>query len=492
MKSARSLCFVLAGVGLSLNLNVLAAEDGWIDLFNGRDLAGWSQHTGKAKYAVEDGCILGSTVLGTGNSFLCTDKSFGDFVLELDFKVDPLLNSGVQIRGECARQAATLSGKDGQQLKAANGNPIKVGADRVYGYQCEIDMDAARKRLWTAGIYDEGRRGWLYPRDGEKGAQGKAFSEQGAKVSKPGEWNHLRIEAIGPHIKTWLNGEARAEITDDLTPRGFIALQVHGVGNDAAKEGLQARFRNLRIKEVASGKAAGGAATTDAEPNTLTAREQSGGWRLLWDGKTTDGWRSIRSDAFPAKGWEMADGALTVIGNSAGEPAGGGGDIITKDKFTSFELKVDFKITKGANSGIKYFIDPEVNKGASASIGLEYQVLDDAEHPDAKAGRNGNRTLASLYDLLPAAATKKVNPVGEWNTARIVVNGKHVEHWLNGAKVLETDLDSKAFREAVALSKFKNVRQFGELPGGHILLQDHGNRVSFRNIKVRKFTVVPR
>jgi hypothetical protein len=226
--------------------------------------------------------------------------------------------------------------------------------------------------------------------------------------------------------------------------------------------------------------------------NRLTPQEEAAGWRLLWDGKTSEGWRSAKSETFPAKGWEAKDGVLTVL--ASGGPGSAPGDIITRERYVDFELMADFKITKGANSGIKYFVqanlDPINGAGEKAAvgsaIGLEFQILDDARHPDAKAGRDGNRTIGSLYDLIPAAAAKKPNPIGEWNTARILVNGRHVEHWLNGVKLLEYERGSEAFRRLVAESKYKNIPGFGEWPDGHILLQDHGNTVCFRNLKIRQ------
>ena len=214
------------------------------------------------------------------------------------------------------------------------------------------------------------------------------------------------------------------------------------------------------------------AAAAATAPNTLTPDEKAAGWRLLWDGKTTDGWRGVKTDAFPAKDWIIKDGVLTV---QAGDP---GGDIITRERFSDFDLRLDFKITPRANSGVKYFIQPGSN------VGHEYQILDDERHPDAKLGRDGNRTLGSLYDLIAPGAGKKTNPVGEWNTARIVVRGNHVEHWLNGQKILEYERGSPAFRELVARSKFNKTPNFGEWPAGHILLQDHGDEVSYRNIKI--------
>ncbi len=224
--------------------------------------------------------------------------------------------------------------------------------------------------------------------------------------------------------------------------------------------------------------------TADPASNTLTDAEKRDGWRLLWDGKTADGWRSARSEKFPEKGWQMKDGVLTVLPSGGAESANGG-DIVTREKFKDFELTADFKITPGANSGIKYYVDPDLNKGAGSAIGLEYQILDDERHPDAKLGRDGNRTMASLYDLIPADKAKQTNPIGEWNTGRIVCKGHHVEHWFNGAKVLEYERGSKEFRDLVAISKYAKWNDFGELPDGPILLQDHGDEVSFRNLKIR-------
>ena len=214
----------------------------------------------------------------------------------------------------------------------------------------------------------------------------------------------------------------------------------------------------------------------EGAPNALTAAEEKDGWKLLWNGKTGDGWRSASKDSFPAKGWEMKDGVLTVLSNKNG---GGAGDIITKSVYTNFILKVDFRLTDAANSGIKYFFDPKTSGGTT----LEYQVLD-AKHPDAKLGRDGNRKVASFYDVLPAKGAKP-KAVGEWNTAMIVCKGNHVEHWLNGEKVVEFERGSQAFRDAVAKSKFSKWPNWGEQKAGHILLQDHGDQVSYRDIKIK-------
>jgi hypothetical protein len=249
------------------------------------------------------------------------------------------------------------------------------------------------------------------------------------------------------------------------------------------------RFRSLALGSILLGVAAVGllscrpAPGTAGEPNTLSTEEISAGWKLLFDGRTLSGWRGAFMDSLPERGWEVRDGTL-IVQESGGGEAAFGGDIVTIDEYSNFELTVDFKLTEGANSGIKYFvIEAEPGTPGSAK-GLEYQLLDDARHPDANLGLRGNRTCASLYDLIPAEH-KKMNPAGAWNTARILVKGPHVEHWLNGEKVLEFERGGSEFFAHKAQSKFKDIPGFGEYPSGHILLQDHGNRVYFRNIKIR-------
>jgi hypothetical protein len=219
--------------------------------------------------------------------------------------------------------------------------------------------------------------------------------------------------------------------------------------------------------------------------NSLSNFERKQGFKLLFDGVSTTGWKGAYKPGFPEKGWQVKDGLLTVLG-SEGKEAANGGDIVTLEQFSAFDLSFDFKITTGANSGVKYFVTlTEKNEGSA--IGLEYQVLDDKVHPDALLGHDGNRTMASLYDLIPAIKQARfVHPPGEWNNGRIVVRpNNHVEHYLNGMKVLEYDRGSQVFRDLVAISKYKVWKNFGEAKKGYILLQDHGNEVSFRNIKIR-------
>jgi hypothetical protein len=220
----------LASLGVVVSLVLLTgslayAEDEWVDLFNGKDLVDWEIKGGAATYHIEDGAIAGVSAPNTENSFLCTKKHYSDFILEFEALASPTMNSGCQIRSNSLPDY-----KDG----------------RVHGYQIEME-DENNPRKWSGGIYDEARRGWLYPTKEDEALAAK-FSEQGKTVWKDGEWNHYRIEAIGDRIKTWVNGELRADLTDDMTPSGFIALQVHSVGNRT--EPLTVRWRNIRIKEV--------------------------------------------------------------------------------------------------------------------------------------------------------------------------------------------------------------------------------------------------
>ncbi len=430
---------------------VVSAQN-WQPLFNGKNLSGWKKLNGNAEYKVEDGAIVGISKMNTPNTFLSTKDKYGDFILEFEFKVDDGLNSGVQFRSE--------SKKDYQK-------------GRVHGYQFEIDPS---DRAWSGGVYDEARRGWLYPLTKNPDAK-SAF--------RRGQWNKARIEASGNHIATWINGVPCANLWDDMTPEGFIALQVHAIG-DPSQEGKKVAWRDIRIctEDVDRYLTTTKAPEVNAVPNTLSPAEVADGWKLLFNGKDSEGWRGAKLDIFPTKGWVIEDGLLKVMPADGAESTNGG-DIVTTDTYKNFILSVDFKITEGANSGIKYFVDPDLNKGEGSAIGCEFQILDDERHPDAKLGVKGNRKLGSLYDLIPAPEKKPFN-INDFNTAVVIVMGNHVEHWLNGEKLLEYNRNNQMFNALVAYSKYRDWPNFGNRAEGNILLQDHGDEVWFKNVKIKE------
>lgn len=444
---------------LVLSLCLLCSCQSWQDLFNGKDLSGFKQLNGKAPYRVENGCLIGQTKPGEPNSFLATEKEYGDFILEFEVQCDPSLNSGVQFRSE--------------SLPSYN-------KGRVHGYQCEIDPS---DRAWSGGIYDEARRGWLVPL--------KNNPEGRAAYKKEG-WNKYRIEAIGNNMRIWLNGVNTANLYDDKTAKGFIAFQVHGIGNNKDKAGKEIKWRNIRIKTENLEKSRMKGKIIPAVnliPNTLSEDEKAEGWQLLFDGQSMEAWRGVNKDAFPQHGWNIKNGELVLL-NQKGEPRGG--DIVTKKEYGAFELKFEFKISEGGNSGVKYFVQ-ESKKNKGFAWGLEFQVLDDQKHPDAKLFTTypGSRTVASLYDIIPAK-DKHFKGVNKWNEGIIkVYPNNHIEHWLNGSKVLEYDRKSDAFRELLKGSKYsgKGYQENGpfcEEDQGHILIQDHGDVVSYRNIKIKE------
>jgi hypothetical protein len=443
MKKTLTLLATLFLIGLQS-----AGAQEWENLFNGKNLKGWKQVTGTAQYKAQDGVLVGTATASKVNSFLATTKNYGDFILEFDFLTEGI-NSGVQIR----------SHKDKER-------------GLVYGYQFEIDPSP---RAWSGGLYDEARRLWLYR---------MTENEPAKKAYKEG-WNSARIEAVGNSIRTWVNGIPCTNLLDEADKDGFIALQVHVV--DKAHEGARIMWKNIRIltKDVEKYCTPTIAPVVNNLNNVLTKEEITQGWKLLFNGENSEGWQSAKNlGTFPSEGWTIQDGILSVNKGDGGESTGGG-DIITTRRYRNFALKVEFKLTPGANSGIKYFVDPETNKGAGSAIGCEFQVLDDKLHPDAKLGVKGNRTMGSLYDLIPAPKGEWENyTIDGWQRALIIVNGKHVEHWLNGHKLLEYERDTQMWNALVAYSKYKDWPNFGNAAEGYILLQDHGDNVSYRNVKI--------
>ena len=242
-------------------------------------------------------------------------------------------------------------------------------------------------------------------------------------------------------------------------------------------------FVVTRTAEAAEGEvekkpAAKAAAPKGEKQNQLSKDERKAGWKLLFDGKTTKGWRGYGKKEFPA-GWKVVDGAITLVDK-------GGGDIMTVDQYDNFEFSIDWRIAEGGNSGIMYRV-AEKTGAAPYVTGPECQILDDERHPDGKKGKDGNRLAGALYDLY--GPSKKVSkPAGEWNTAKVVLDGNKVEHWLNGEKIVEAEIGSADWNARIAASKWKDAAEFGKVAKGHIDLQDHGDKVEFRNIKIRPIT----
>ena len=447
------------------------AQSEWKNLFNGKDLSGWEIKNGTAEYAIEGNAIVGTSKMGTPNSFLCTKKKYSDFIFEVEVLVSPGLNSGIQFRSSSIK-----SYRDG----------------RVHGYQCELDTS---ERAWTGGIFDEARRGWLYP---------LTINDKGSKAFVNGAWNKIRIEAIGNSIKTFINEIQCSNLVDDMTSNGFIALQVHSISVKEL-EGKTIKWKNIRIATQNLDEK-----RTPNMPyarqisylnNKLTPEEKRKGWKLLWDGKTSKGWKGAEIDFFPESGITLENGIIHFHPHKIKKDPKRSGDIVTIEKFSNFELELDFKVQKGGNSGIKYFVDA-LKAGDGRTIGLEFQILDDA-HEDFKMGVDGNRTIGSLYDLISSenlsesqrnliekkSLNYKLRSKGpnEWNKARIIVKGGKVEHWLNNILVVRYDRFSQTFRNLIKKSKFYDKEGFGVANEGRILLQDHHpGDIKFKNIKIRE------
>ena len=232
-------------------------------------------------------------------------------------------------------------------------------------------------------------------------------------------------------------------------------------------------------------------------PNTITPSERASGWRLLFDGRTLTGWRGLGYDTVPTSHWVVVNGAIKKIasGNVArvadGRPLAGG-DLMSMDSFADFELSFEWKVTPGANSGVKYNVSEAMSiaqGGAGtqggpthSALGFEYQILDDDRHEDGKLPTHRS---GALYDLVAPDASKHLRPVGEWNQSKVILRGNHGEHWLNGVKVVEFELGSARMDSLLAASKYKTIPGFGEKRRGHVVLQDHGDEVYYRDIKVR-------
>jgi len=362
-------------------------------IFDGKKLTGWVQRGGKARYAVEDGVIVGTSVLNTPNSFLCTEKEYGDFILELDVKADAGLNSGIQFRSHCFDKETTYD---------FGPKTIKIAAGRVHGYQAEVDQQQSRR--WSGGIYEEGRRGWLNSLEKNKAA-GEAY--------KFGEWNKYRIECVGDSLRTWINGVPAADLIDSVTLSGFIALQVHGTKDP----GLNVRFRHLKLEEL--GKHA---------------------WKPLWDGKTLNGWHSIgRGD------WKIEDGAIHATHSKDVKEFG---HLVTDKTYSDFTVRLKYKAVKG-NSGLYFRIE---EKGASGVSGFQAEI--DAEKDAGGLYETNGRTWVSQPS--PEDVKKWFKPQ-EWNIMSVSAHGGRIAVEVNGHRTAELLNDKGRTEGKLALQVHANL-----------------------------------
>lgn len=396
----------------------MAADGEWIDLFDGRTLNGWVVKSGFATYAVEDGTIVGRTADGSPNTFLCTEKDFGNFELTFEVKVDDELNSGVQIRSQTT---------DGSNAGRVNGPQVEIEASGPNGAEAGY-------------VYGEATgRGWLTPPDRLKPH----------KHFKDGEWNAFRVLADGPRIQTWINDVPIEDLVDEAIyethPRGFIGLQVHGVKKGTGP--YQVAWRNIRLRRLPE---------SSRPNNQLTAAEEQQGFQLLFNGRDLEGFKH-------GGNWVVEDGVLTRTGK--------GGSLVcqTMKIPDDFELRFEWKVAEGSNSGVYY-----------RPTQYEYQILDNARHAD---GKNPRTSAASLYFCM-APSYDATRPVGEWNEGRIVCKGSVVQHWLNGQKVIDFDYNDPKWAWEAELLKNRG----GDLAarGAFLSLQDHGDPVWYRSIRLRE------
>ncbi len=422
-----------------------------INLFDGKSLRGWKIiNPGTSTFTVKNGEIIGITKDKSITSHIVTEKEYSDFILEADIYISEGLNSGIDFRSNYS---------DG----------------KVHGYQCDVD---GWPRKWSGGFYEENGRDWIGIPD---------INPNAKYALKTNKWNSFKIEAIGSRMRSWINGIPILTLIDTVHHKGFISLQIHHAMKPEDQDKV-IKWKNIRIISNPKKENPMDWNTPIINmTNTLIDTEIKKGFISLLPQKGFSGWRSVHSTQPPSVRWTNDQGVFRVDKSDGSET---GNDIVTNKEYGAFELLFDFKLTPGANSGIKYFVDEQYDSGGKSGIGLEYQILDDALHPDAKEGVVGNRTLASLYDLIPSEkpATNFQKRIGEWNKGRIVVYPDNkVQHWLNGFKVVEYVRNSLIFKVLVARSKYAKYIGFGAASKGHILLQDHGDAVEFKNVWLREF-----
>ncbi len=397
-----------------------AAEDVFVPLFDGQTLSGWHKRGGLATFAAQAGTIIGTSAANSPNTFLCTTETFNNFVLVYEFKCDAALNSGVQFRSQCFEQETT---------DPRGSEPLVIPAGRVHGYQVEIDPDKP-DRMWCGGIYDEARRGWLYP--GIRGGNADEFTQQGQAVYRRDDWNSVKVVCQGDHIRTWLNGQPRADFRDDWNMRGFIALQVHGVGERS--DPLRIRFRNIRLMKL-----------DDAED----------GWVSLFNGQDLTGWRVNEHP----ESVRVEDGCIVTNGERAHVfyigPQG-------QADFKNFHFQAMVKTMPQANSGI--YFHTRFLPSDWPDRGYEAQVNNSQGDPQKTGG---------LYDVQP----NEVAPVDdrEWFRYEILVEGRHIVVKINGNVVSD-------YTEPEDLERPER-----QLSSGTFALQAHdpGSKVYYKDIRVK-------
>ena len=381
----------------------------WELLFNEQNLNNWEVRNGTAEYSIEEKLLVGTAKVNTPNTFLCTKKMYADFILELELKVDKPLNSGIQIR--------------------SNSIPdYKNG--RVHGYQVEVDPSP---RAFSGGIYDEGRRDWIYP---------LCENLEGRKGFKNDVWNKYRIEAIGSSIQVWVNGIQTANLRDDLTGKGFIGLQVHSIGKDSSMIGKTVRWRNVKIAtnnlEKLQTPDDGKTPEINLVPGQLSKRERDNGYELI----------ETKEEI------ELKEGEAKEL-----------------FKAENFDLKFEFKLSKESEGSIEYFSNEKGDK-------CKFQIIDNNSLPQEE--QKGNQSLASLKGMVPSqnicvpGRHRDFRGLGNWNTGRIIVQDGKIEHWMNGYKMVE-----KEILEA-NLNWEKGTHQ--------ISIFNHTGEINFRSIRLKKLS----
>ncbi len=401
----------------------------WTPLFDGYSLAGWEKHGGDARFDVENGMIKGTAVHDSRNTFLCTNQRYGDFILESEILLPNHLNTGIQFRSD-----------------------IRLSEDRVFGYQCEIDPSMRR---FSGGIYDEARRGWLYP---------LSRNTEAYDAFRLGMWNKIRIECLGSEIRTYINGTLCSRLVDNISSEGIIALQVHGISS-TAEEGFQVYWRNLRIltEDVAQYR---------STPNPKV-EEISFLTNQLTDWERQKGWAFVHLDRK-----ENQEGEYEIVA---------GQSIASLSRYSEYDLSFEFALTPGTQAGLNYLsVDQQDGRY------LSYQLSDDNNLTAEARGAHGEFTVASLGGLIAASnistkdRPKQYKHSQQWNQARVTVHNGQIDHWLSSEHALSYRLDDQSLH-ALLLAKWgKSMTQSQRYQTQAFIFLVNSGKMTLRNIKIRQ------